>query len=182
MKKHLTVFLVFIASVSFSQKELRIADWKPGETKTIEGISIYRAEGENSDKSITNIGYQTAEQMMAQIKEGAKKGSWKKEKLNHELDKYRVHNKGGIIKLYIQREDAMTANLENYTVVIKTKEEQEIQARKLKEKTPNKLSDGGGWKNQTHVWIKEKTERPFEIYVHDDSQAVRKTYKFEVTK
>lgn len=170
MKKILFLLpLHFIFCLSLSaQKEISMTDWSVGQSKKIYTRNIQKKSGSNTSDNITNISFRGAEEMIKTIQEEAKKGNWEKSKLHAKVDEYKVHNKGGLIQLYIMRADQNQANTSNFIVHI-IKDGQEVQKKALTAAPAKKSTTL--YENQNFAWIKNEILVPFEIHVEEKTSS-----------
>ncbi len=184
--KALLMLLACLPLLSFSQtdKNLTRIYWSTGKEKVVYGHGVLRIKGFNANASnVTNIGYQTKEQLSVQYKQTAEKQMWTEDKLNSMLDLINNNYKGGRLALYIQRGTIAAANTEYFTIIVKTKNEEEIFRKELESNTPNSHISGsryGGnyWWNFGETSIRKAIEIPFYIYVVDKLHS--EIYKFEI--
>ncbi len=174
-------FIALITGNITAQKELSIANWQKGETKKIYNHNIQKFDVLNTQNNITNISYQSAEEMVEKVKKEAKDGNWEKNKTDQQLDQYRVHAKGGIIQLFVVRESEIASNLSHFTIKI-YKDEKEIQKKTLKNANGKKSSNfAPNFENTNFMWLAEPIKTPFEIHVLEALESGETTlHKFKV--
>lgn len=179
-----TLLLFFMSALMYGQfdKNLTKAKQKPEKEKTVYNNDILRHKGKNDIGGVLNIGYQTSEQAIAKIKEKAKKEMWETEKEKESISTYDEYAKGGIIHLYLTRLTIDAANTEWFTVIVKdSSDSNEILRKELRSDIPNRPSSGSDyWWNYATIYLNDKVDENFFIYVIDELKSDNNKFKFEV--
>lgn len=179
------LFTSLISTLSYGQidENLIDANWKVGNEKIIYGNKVIRQEGDNYIGGVTNISYQTLEQIKADLEKMAEKQMWTPEKKKEMIDLYEKGSAGGQIKMYLSRLTIDAANTNMFTVIVKdSTDNNEIFRKELKSKIPSVPSSGSRyWTNYTSVILPEKISGKVFIYVVDKLGGDNHTkYKFEI--
>ena len=186
MKKIALLFLTsFMSSISIGQIDdnLTKINWKIDKEKVIYGNTTLRIEGINDIGGMTNIGYETFEQVKAGIEKDAEKQMWTDEKKLKKIESYSTFMSGGLIHLYITRLTIAAANTEMFTIIVKDSTETEIFRKALKNNIPNVPSSGNDyWWNYTTIPITKNIQGNFFVYVIDRLGNDNSKFKFEIKK
>lgn len=170
------VVAVVVTTSVFSQKIYRKAQWSVNETITSGSSDITRVEGENKVVVVTNIGYESQEALLEQLKEDKKNGKVTGDKYKNQLNEYKNISVGGMLYLYIERENPEEANTQNFVVVLKDLEGNEIQKKQMRTQDGKMKKDGSGYKNDGTVFIKTEITSDFMVEVVEGDMI----YKFKV--
>ena len=191
IKKYLALIFLLSTLFSFAQEDqaLYTRIWSNGQSVEIFGHDVLRIFGEDYDRTsdnnlfipITNIAYQTLDQLIEDVNEEAKKSSWNEKKVNKETNKYKQIAHGGAIVLYIQRNNQDAANTKWYTITIRDKNEKELFKKTLNWQVPN-MEDFNQWSNTAYIYIDIPLSIPFYVYVSELQMENIDDYKFEITK
>jgi hypothetical protein len=185
MKKTITfLFAILIASFSYGQidKNLKKANWKPGKEKVLYGNTIVRHLGKNTISGMTNLGYQTFEQVISEVNQKANDEMWTAEKKNKTIEAYQKFSAGGILHLYLTRLTIDAANTKMFTVIVKDSEDNnEIFRKELKSNIANTPTSGSDyWWNYASIHIPEKINGKVFIYIIDRLGRDNNKFKFEM--
>lgn len=177
------ILTTFITTLLFGQIDdnLMKANWKPGKEKVICGNAILRLEGKNNVDGITNIGYQSFEQVKSVLEKDAEREMWTEEKKNKTIESYSKSASGGLISLYLTRLTIDAANTDMFTVIVKDSTENEIYREELKSVIPETPSSGSSyWWNYAAILLPEKIQGKFYIYIIDHLGKDNSKFKFEI--
>ena len=185
MKRKITLlFAMLFAIVSYGQidKEMMKKSWKPGKEKEIYGNQIKKHLGKNDGYGMTNVGYQTVDQLVKDLEQKADDEMWTPEKKNETIESFKKFAVGGLIHLYITRLTIDAANTEMFTVIVKDSEDnEEIFRKELKSDIPHTPSSGSNfWWNYTSIPINVETGDKVFIYIVDRLGRDNNKHKFEV--
>jgi hypothetical protein len=180
--------IVFLISIFYSinllaqiDDELMKQNWKVGKTKTIYNNLINRSEGKNDIRGITNVGYQTFDQVKIDLLAKAEREMWTEQKKNEAVSEYEKFAKGGLIHLYFTRLTIDAANTKMFTIIVKDSTEKEIYREELKSNIPNTpISGSNYWWNYTSLPIKDTVSGKIFIYIIDKLNSENGKFKFEV--
>jgi hypothetical protein len=174
----------FLTIFAFSQVDMNLAksNWKVGKEKIIYGNTIIRLEGVNNNFGITNVGYQTLDQLKAQIEIDAGKEMWTPDKKKETIDNYEKSYAGGWIHLYFTRLTIGAANTEMFTIIVKdSTDNNEILRKELENTIPNTPPAGSNyWWNYVITPLPSAIKGKFFIYVIDKLGQENAKTKFEV--
>ena len=176
--------LVLVVSMLFGQIDdnLTKPSWKPGKEKVIYGNTIFRLEGKNEIRGMTNLGYETLDQARGKIVKRAEAEMWQEEKKDETLAYYDKSAAGGIIHFYLTRLTIDAANTDMFTIIIKDANEKEVYREDLERGIPETPSGHTYWWNYTTIYLKEKIEGSFFIYVIDKMGEDNGKFKFQVKR
>ncbi len=190
IKKYLTAVLLFVTIFSFAQDDqaLYTRIWPNDHSVKIFGHDVLRIFGEDYDRTsdnnlfipITNVAYQTLDQIIEETNEEASKSSWSEKKTTKEVNKYKQMAQGGAIVLFIQRNNQDAANTKWYTITIRDKNEKELFKKSLNWQVPN-MEDFNQWSNTAYIYIDIPLTIPFYVYVSELQMENIDDYKFEIT-
>ena len=113
----------------------------------------------------------------ARLKENKKKGKVTGDKYKRQLNEYKNISIGGMLYLHIERKNADEANTENFQVIIKDAEGNEIQKKQMRTQDGKMKKDGSGYRNSGTVFIKTEITSDFFVEVVEGDTV----YKFKVT-
>jgi hypothetical protein len=170
---------VLILTSAFSQKVYRKAQWGVNETKT-SGMPITRLEGENKVVVITNIGYQSQEQLIEELKEKKKIGKVDGDRYKARLKEYKEKSVGGMVYLYIERPEAEEGNTKNFKVRLTDEAGNVIQEKQMRTQDGKMNKDGSAYKNDGTVFVNTPITTTFFIEVVEQTADGEKVYKFKV--
>ncbi|RMG82515.1 MAG: hypothetical protein D6707_02805 [Bacteroidetes bacterium] len=177
-KAGLLLLSLFIVSYSFSQKLIKDASWAINETKEYNGHKIKRISGENNGVNITNITYQSQNDLIQEVKDNPRLEGDKEKK---KIAEYKKYAQGGLVLLFIQREGRDNANTSNFSIAVKTSDGKEMFKKKLKDTSARKSSDGAGWYSTAHGYIGKKVKTPFIVEIEERlPDGNTETFVFEV--
>ena len=181
MKKFLFAFLVLASLQSGAQPNVTTFTWKVGTERSTPGATIKRLEGKNVYWA-TNISYDAPQ----------KANKIKKQDRETSAEEGKPEAKGGVIELYITRADSNLVNFKWFTVIITDMTDNEIYREELPDtipaafkRPPSSLGSyisPGTWWNLTSIYIPEKIEGPFYVYVIDNAATENSRFKFLVTR
>jgi hypothetical protein len=184
MKILITLALVLLTQVvAFSQsdiKKISASSWAPGSSKVIYGSEIKKLEGKNGTfQGITNVAFRSPEYFRDDYKKTAAEEMWTSEQLEDALNEIENSYPGGMVVLYILRSTRGSADTDNFTIIIKNSNEEEIFRETLEDDFPE-YSNGNYW-NFGYVSITEKLTGKNYIYVVDAfGDSNNKIFKFEL--
>ncbi len=144
----------------------------------IKGYKVKLVSGKHKYGGKTTIEYESLHQVLAETRAKAKKENTSKEDLDSNIKDVKGFNKGGRIILNVERPTIGAANNENFTIIIKDKDDKEISKETLENDIPE-YSSSDYWWNIAVRSIGKKVQAPFYIYVEDILQD--EPFKFEVT-
>jgi len=185
MKKLMMYLLIaLISATTFAQIDpvLMKANWRVGKEKTVYEHTIIRHEGNNDIGGITNIGYESLEQIIEKIEKRAEEEMWAEEEKNNMIESFKTYAQGGIINLYITRLTIHAANLEMFTVIVRDSTDQnEIYRENIERDIPNTpRTDSDYWWNYTGVAIPVEVSGTLFVYVIDKLGGDNNKFKFEI--
>jgi uncharacterized protein YheU (UPF0270 family) len=185
----ITLLFICVSTFIFGQQDeaLYTRIWPEGQTVKIFGHDVLRVFGEQynrySDNNtfipITNVAYQTQDQIIEEIKEEGKKSSWSEKKLDKELNKIKQNAAGGMVVLYLRRNSQDAANTKWYTITVRDKDEKVLFKKTLSWQVPN-MEDFDQWSNTAYIDIDIPLTIPFYIYVSQLQMSNINDYKFEI--
>jgi len=190
--KKLTLFLLLISASAFvfsqDDQALYTRIWPDGQTVNIFGHDVLRVFGEDYNRTsdnnifipITNVAYQSFDQIIEDVNDEAKKSSWNEQKTSKEINKYKQMAQGGAIILYIKRNNQDAANTKWYTITIRDKNDKEIYKKSLNWQVPN-MEDFNQWSNTAYIYLDVELTIPFYVYVSQMQMDNIDDYKFEIT-
>lgn len=144
---------------------------------SIKGYKIKLISGKHKYGGRTSIEYQSLFQVLAETKANAKKRMLSKEELDSKIKDVKNFNKGGRIILNVERTTISSADTENFTIIVKDKDDKEISRETFESDIPEYGSDY--WWNIAVRSISKRVKAPFYIYVVDVLED--EPFKFEVT-
>jgi hypothetical protein len=176
------ITLISIATYGQIDPMLTSSNWKVEKEKTIYNNLILRLEGKNDIGGLTNVGYETIEQIIAGVEKDASSEMWTVERKNKTIESYRKFSAGGMIHLYLTRLTIDAANTEIFTVIIQDSSGTEIMRKELSSKIPSVPSSNSDyWSNYTTVFLDKEIKGVFYIYVIDRLGRDNSKFKFRVT-
>jgi hypothetical protein len=169
---------LLFATYSFSQKIIKDEAWGAGEVKEYNGHKIKRISGENNGVNITNITYQSQDDLIKEAKDNPRlEGDKEKTK----IAEYKKYAQGGLVLLFIQREGRDNANTSNFSIAVKDSDGKEVFKKKLKDTSARKSSDGAGWYSTAHGYIGKKVKTPFIVEIEEHlPDGSTETFVFEI--
>ncbi|MBL4623800.1 MAG: hypothetical protein JKY42_01465 [Flavobacteriales bacterium] len=180
MKRMILVILAWVMiATGYSQKIYRKAQWGINETKT-SGLPITRLEGENKVIVITNIGYQSQEQLIAELKEMKKTGRIGGDKYKAKLAEYKDKSVGGMVYLYVERPEPEEGNTKNFKVRLTDEAGNVIQEKQMRTQDSKMKGDGSAYKNDGTVFVNTPLIASFFVEVIEQTSSGEKIYKFKV--
>lgn len=193
MKKTISLILLvnlILISFVYSQEDeaLYTRLWEDGQTVKIFDHNVTRVFGEDFNRTsienlfipITNVGYLTQEQLLAEVNADAEKYNWNDKKKTKEINKYKQTAQGGAIVLYVQRKSDDAANTRWYTITVRDMNEKELFKQTLNYQVPDML-DFRQWSNTGYVYINSVIEMPFYVYVSQLQMENIDDFKFEIS-
>lgn len=195
--KHLIKLTIFLAVALIAapglqaqlrvDEDLRVKEWTDTETIEVFGHPITRVFGETYERSeprnyhipITNVGYKTLDQLIADTEKKAEKKNWSDERLNTEIENLKSGAPGGRIYVYIERRENDRANGKYYFIVLRNGDEEEF-FRKSFSNQPPEFGDFGFWGNLFTADLPKPPPMPFLVYVHDRKSEHLADFKFKV--
>jgi hypothetical protein len=178
--KMITFLAILIFNISYGQVDCRVANWKVGNEKIINGNTILRVEGKNKLHAVTNICYKSYDQLLLEVESKSEKEMWTSEQKNEKINLYNNFALGGLLQLYITRLTIDAANTEWFTIIIKDSNEKEILRKELEPSIPNTPSMFVDWSNYGFVFLNSKINGSFFVYVIDKLGNENSKFKFEI--
>lgn len=152
--------------------------WKTGKTKEIKGYSILREEGEG--RSTPYIYYEDTKYRLSQLQIRAESEMWEESKrMANEIG---IKGSSGLLKLKIIGKTIEAGNSENFTVIVKSIEGEELFRQRLEPSVPDyKIINGVTyWNNYPSVVLPAGITPPFRVFTIDsywnDPKTKKKTY------
>jgi len=182
MRELTTIFsFIFFVIAAFAQnaEDLPKSNWALGKEKVFYGNSIARLEGKNKGE-VTNIAFKTFEQLNEDVQGKAEEKGWTEDQTQMQLLGWEVMASGGVVQLFISRKNADASDLQNFTVVIKNLDEEEIFSKKLDAQAAQGTDAVGHWWNTALVVFPEATESDFYVYILEETKKGTQSFKFEV--
>lgn len=184
MKRAMFILLsMTCATMAFGQKmdlDLARFGWPVGTEKILFGNRILRIQGNNDSSGVINAGYQSLDQVKADIRKQAEKEKWSAEKTLNQLAGF-DQSPGGLIHLYVGRISRERANLRYFTVIVRDSTDlKEIFSRDLPYQIPNLPSTNGLWWNHTMIPLPQAINGKIFIYIVDALSVDGWKFKFEV--
>ncbi len=181
--KNLLISTVAVLIINFSYGQidpnLKTSVWVIGKETIIFGNKILRLEGENISTSITNVGYQSIEQIKDELLKKAEREMWTEAKKKQTIYSYGRLFPGGRVSVYLTRSTNQKADAENFELIIHDKDDKENFRTELKPNATDPVDlEDGRYSNYTTELINKKIELPFFIYIIDKVSS--KKFKFEV--
>lgn len=157
--------------------ELKQARQDSIDAAQIKGYSVKKLSGKHKYGGVTKIEYKSLAQLIDEVKVQSEKEMWQDGKLESTIDVYKRAWKGGLVKMYIERNTIGAANTDMFSIIIKDTDENELHRAELENNIPNYSSDD--WWNFGYAYIEERIKTPFYVYVVDKLEDA--PFKFEVT-
>lgn len=119
-KALIVIFAVVSSSVGYGQeaKEILNDSWKPGKEKVIFGNPVFRHEGINNRSGITNVGFYSLPQLIAEAEKQATLEMWQPEQRTKTLEYYKDSFPNGQLHIFITRFTSEAANPDKFTVIL----------------------------------------------------------------
>jgi len=184
MKKILSLGLLFISLLVFAiNGKLKSKSWFKNQTKKVYGHKVKRLSKSNG-YSITNVAYQTFDQVKEDIVKSSENKMLSKEATEKEINTWKSFGAGGTIELYIERSTIGAANTEYFTIVVQDENKEEIFRKEFDSDIPERPRVGGGnWWNYTTCYLKEEVQgNKIYVYVIDDLSDKRHEFEILITK
>lgn len=181
--KHIIIAALAVASLNvnaqFTDFELWSHAWRVGKTKVIYKHTIMRHMGKNEPDRVTNICYQTKEQLAETARLQAVDQMWTNEKLAQHIDYYNLEAPGGRVTLFVERPTISSADLDAFSIIVRDSTDvNEIIHIDLPSETPNYTAST--WYNTAFINLKEEVSLPIIIYLVDRFGGYNNKYKFTV--
>jgi hypothetical protein len=171
--------LVIFSAIGVSQKIYRKAQWDVNETKA-SGMPITRLAGENKVAVVTNIGYQSQEQLIAELKELKKIGRIGGDKYKAKLSEYKDKSIGGQVYLYLERPEPAEGNTKNFKIRLTDESGNVVQEKQMRTQDGKMNKAGSAYKNDGTVFVKPAMLTSFYVEVIEQAADGEKVYKFKI--
>ncbi len=197
MKILTSALLIFVMTLAMPHlyaqqhvdEQLKVKQWMDEETLTIFGHPITRIFGETYNRNqprnyhipITNIGYKTLNQLIADARQKAADEGLSDQQLEQNIAGLQKEAPGGRLYVYIERRDNDRANGRYFFVILRDKNENEFYKKDFPNQPPV-FGDFGFWGNLFTANLPEQPPYPFYVYVDDRESDHLSDFKFEVLK
>ena len=182
MKTLLCFIVLSVMVVAGSQRDFYTEKWKVNETKTVNNVVITRLNGENTGFGVTNIVYKTQKYLLREIKARKSSGDMSKSRWASYDEKYRRQASGGMLHVFLTRNDFDMGNMDYFHVKIIDRNGKEI----FKKQYPNQIprtyrKPEYMWKNEGRMLIGCELFLPITIEVTDKSQEKEVKHSFKIS-
>lgn len=161
------------------KNELAIIEADSIEQSKIKSYNVKMLSGKHKYGGSAKITYMSQQMLLAENEETAEKEMWTDDKKATRAKLIKEFDRGGRIRLDIERETIESANTEWFTIIIKDMEENEIYREKLSSSIPNVPIGNRYWWNLKTIGIEQRLNAPFYVYVTE--VGADEPFKFEVT-
>lgn len=145
---------------------------------SIKRFIITKIEGKHKYRGKTYIEYKSLHQLLKNIKLEAKNEMWTNEKLDEKIKIYKKDFRGGMLILHVDRETIGHANMEEFTLIVKSSKDEEIMRYTFGYDAPEIPNGDDFWWNIGGKNIPTKVDYPFYVYVIDGLTSDK--FKFEI--
>lgn len=115
---HFTFLFVFFSSFGQVNVDMKRMQWDVGSIQSIFNHRVAKMIGGNSEKSVTNLGYQNLQDLTKEIEGRVMVEGWSKEVINQMQFIYNTFFQGGLLHFYVSRENGDAANARNFEIEI----------------------------------------------------------------
>ena len=163
-------------------RNLMMGNWREGKGKYIYTNFVFRHEGRNDIGGVTNIGYQTPQQLQSEILEKAYNQMWNKEKTEQTLRDFDPKKISFIIHFYLTRLTINAANTENFTlIVMDSLNQNELYRKQLDSNVPEIPPYGSSyWWNYDMIDVPGGMSGKVYIYIIDNRSRDNNRFLFEI--
>ena len=182
MKSLLSFIILTITLVSASQYDFYVEKWKVNDIKIVDGIVITRLTGENTEIGVTNIVYKTQKQLIKEIRDRKSSGEMSRSRWASYDEKYRRQASGGMLYVFLTRNDFDYGNMDYFHVKIVDKKGKEIFKKQYKNQIPRTYRKPEYmWKNEGKMMIGCDIYLPITIEIIDKSQEKEANHRFKIS-
>jgi hypothetical protein len=159
-------------------------DWPINETKYFDDILITRVGGANSEIGVTNITYDTQKKLLSDLKYRMKNEGMSKDRHDKYAERYKRKASGGMLHVFLTRNDFDSANMDYYEVHIYNKKGYEIFHQVYSNQIPKTYAEEPDymWKNEGKMMIMPDLYLPVTIEVIDMSGEENVNHQFRIEK
>ena len=183
MKTMLGFITLVVLSVSFENFNFYKDEWPINETKEFHDIVITRIGGVNSEIGITNITYDTQKKLLSDLKYRVKNEGMSKDRHDKYAERYKRKASGGMLHVFLTRNDFDICNMDHFEVYIYNKKGHEMFHQVYPNQIPKTYTEETDymWKNEGKMMIMPDLYLPVTIEVVDMSEEenVKHVYTIE---
>lgn len=181
MRILISILLLCVSGIATQYDSLYKDPWVVGDSKPFNEVVVTRLLGVNSEKGVTNLCYETQAFLLKNLKELKKDGNITDDRFRTYTDKYKFKASGGMLHLYITRNDFDAGNMDYFYITITNKNGKEMYKQQYTNQVPRTNSDPEFmWMNEGVMMIMPDLYLPMTIEVYDKFHD--ETHRFKVEK